>query len=184
MKRPLIALAAALTLSACATATTYAPEGFGGQRGGYAEQRLEQNRFRVSFSGNSLTSRDTVEMYLLHRAAELTVETGHDWFEIADRATERDTRYVTTGISDPWYSGRYGLGWGPRWRFYNRGLWSPWSRWGGYGWRDDFDVREITRYEAIAEVVMHRGPRPDRVDAFDAREVIANLGPRVQRPMP
>ncbi|MFW2344234.1 MAG: CC0125/CC1285 family lipoprotein, partial [Brevundimonas mediterranea] len=44
---------AGLALAACATATPYQPAGFNGERGGYAEQRVENNRYRVSFAGNS-----------------------------------------------------------------------------------------------------------------------------------
>ncbi|OYX13449.1 MAG: hypothetical protein B7Z09_12400, partial [Brevundimonas diminuta] len=91
----LIALAGALALGACATATPYQPVGSKGQ-GGYAEQRLESNRYAVSFSGNSVTSRDQVEMSLLLRSAELTVENGYDWFATVTRATDRDTRFYTT----------------------------------------------------------------------------------------
>ena len=91
----LIALAGALALGACATATPYQPAGVNGQRGGYAEQRLEANRYAVSFSGNSVTSRDQVEMSLLLRSAELTVENGYDWFATVTRATDRDTRLET-----------------------------------------------------------------------------------------
>jgi hypothetical protein len=43
-------------------------------RAGYSDQQIESNRFRVSFAGNSLTARETVERYLLYRAAELTVQ--------------------------------------------------------------------------------------------------------------
>ena len=57
LKTLAVTLAAGIALAACATATPYQPAGFNGQRGGYAEQRLENNRFRVSFSGNSVTSR-------------------------------------------------------------------------------------------------------------------------------
>ena len=59
VKPVLLAAVAALALSACATATPYQPVGASGARGGYAEQRLENDRFRVSFSGNSVTSKRT-----------------------------------------------------------------------------------------------------------------------------
>lgn len=176
MKRLLIVAASALALAACATPTAYAPEGYGGQRGGYAEQRLQEDRWAVSFSGNSLTTRDTVEMSLLYRAAELTVQSGYDWFLTDFRATDADTRYY--GTPDPWFRGAYGPYWGPRWRFYRRGYWSSWDPWGR-----DYDVREVTRYEARAEIIMGRGtaPRGDS-HAFDAREILTNLGPRIARP--
>ena len=57
---------------------------------------------------------------------------------------------------------------------------------GWYGVRDPFwddrHYREVTRYEANAEIVMGRGIAPDDRTAFDAREVVANLGPTIVRP--
>ena len=166
--------AAALALSACATATPYGPAG-PNRYGGYAEQRLDSDRFRVTFAGNSVTSRDRVEMSLLLRSAELTLENGYDWFATVERATDRDTRFYAT--RDPFYYDRYGPYWTPHWRFYRRGYWSPFDRY----WDRDFDVRQVDRFEATAEIVMGRGPKPaGDPNAFDAREVIANLGPLVR----
>lgn len=174
MRAILIASASALILAACATATPYAPAPEGGM--GYAETRIESNRYRVTFSGNSLTDRETVETFLLYRAAELTLQEGYDWFVTASRETDADTRYVAT--PDP-LSPRFSPYWDPWWRFYRGGYWSPLDRWGR-----DYDVRESTRYEAMAEIVMGRGTKPaDDPAAFDAREVVANLGPRVRRPV-
>ena len=176
-KPVLLAATAALALSACATATPYAPA-TPDSRYGYSQQRIEGDRFRVNFSGNSVTSRDQVEMSLLLRAAEVTVENGGDWFSTVNRATDRDTRL--TGGTDPFYYDRYSPFWGPSWRYSRRGLWSP--------WRDpfgpDFDVRQIDRYEATSEIVIGRGRKPaNDPNAFDAREVIDNVGPRVARTM-
>jgi len=173
----LLATVAALTLSACATATPYAPAG-PDSRYGYSEQRVDADRYRVSFAGNSVTSREQVEMALLLRAAEVTSQNGYDWFATVNRATDRDVRIQST--PDPFLYDRYGPYWGPSWRYYRRGLWSP--------WRDpfgpEFDVREIDRYEASAEIVMGRGAKPaGDPNAFDAREVIGNLGGRVTRPV-
>ncbi|HST91195.1 MAG TPA: hypothetical protein VLJ13_03275 [Brevundimonas sp.] len=184
-KPVLLAAVATLALSACATATPYAPAGYG-SRYGYAEQRIDADRFRVSFSGNSVTSRDQVEMALLLRAAEVTAENGYDWFATVNRATDRDVRLQAT--PDPFYRDRYSpFGysryspfWGPSWRYYRRGYWSPWAD--PFG--PELDIREIDRYEATAEIVMGRGAKPsDDPNAFDAREVMQNLGPRVTRPM-
>ncbi len=181
MKHVLMAAAATLALAACATATPYQPAGYDGQRGGFAEQRIEQNRFRVGFAGNSLTSRETVETYLLFRAAELTVQNGYDWFAMVDRDTDRDTRFI--GRQDP-FGPRYGFYspyWGPSWRYYRGGFWGPWRD----PFYDDIDVRQYDRYEANAEIVMGNGPKPSNDPAaFDAREVMANLGPRIQGPPP
>jgi len=179
LKPVLLAATAALALSACATATPYGPAGID-SRFGYSDQRVDADRYRVSFAGNSVTSREQVEMALLLRAAEITSQSGYDWFATVTRATDRDVRLQAT--PDPFYGDRYRPYWGPSWRYYRRGYWSPWGDpfWGSR----DFDVREIDRYEASAEIVMGRGPKPaGDPNAFDAREVIQNLGPRVTRPM-
>lgn len=177
LKPVLLAATAALALSACATATPYAPAGYNNSRYGYADQRIDENRFRVSFSGNSVTSREQVEMSLLLRAAEITLETGNDWFATVNRATERDVRYATS--PDPFFYDRYRY-WGPSWRYHRGGFWRPW--YDPFG--PSFDVREIDRYEAAAEIVVGDGPKPSGdSNAFDAREVVQNLGPRLARPM-
>ncbi|MDO9248033.1 MAG: hypothetical protein Q7U11_16350 [Phenylobacterium sp.] len=193
MTRRLAALAAsavlAATLGACATATPYQPNIRGqATSGGFSEVRLDADRFRVNFAGNSMTSRETVEGYLLYRAAELTVAQGYDWFSVVDRQTDRNARtYIEP---DPFYRPWYGPGynyWRPSWRYYG----------GGYGWRswdpffgdpffgDRMDVRTVERFEASAEIVMHRGRKPEGdTRAFDARAVMDNIGPRVLRPAP
>ena len=87
------ALAITVTAGACTTTPTpyqpYRAESAGGIHGGYSDQRLAPNRYRVRFHGNELTSRERVETYLLYRAAELTVANGYDWFAIADRHDHR-----------------------------------------------------------------------------------------------
>lgn len=177
------ALVGAAALGACGTATPYQPN-IRGQAvsGGFSEVRLEADRFRVTFAGNSLTSRETVERYLLYRAAELTVAQGHDWFALADRRTDRKARtYI-----EPDPLSRYGH-WRPYWRYYGpRWGWRAWDPW--YGdpfWADRVDVRTIERFEATAEIVLGKGPKPEGdPSAFDARDVMANLGPTIVRPEP
>jgi hypothetical protein len=199
MKRLLVAAAAVATLalSACATPTPYQPLSANARAsGGFAERPLEQNRWMVSFSGNSLTDRRTVETYLLYRAAELTVAQGYDWFTIVDRNTERNTQvYADPFYNDPFYWRPWaGAGfWSPSWRLYNAGRWggwgpwSPWGYWGsgfGPGWGPSaLDYREVTRYEANAEIFMGKGAKPGTDPrAFDAREVLQRLGPSIVRP--
>ena len=169
MLRTLTVISLAAMLASCASGPTpYAPAGE--SRYGLTEQQVESDRFRISFSGNSLTDRDTVETYLLYRAAELTLDQGYDYFRLTQRDTESDTRLVGSSTYD-----RFGL----QYRYYHP----------AYGWDgrydpfwNDVNIREVTRYEAMAEIVLGRGAVPDAPDAFNAREVVANLGPRVQRP--
>lgn len=172
----LFVAAAALAVSACASVTPYAPAGQDG-RYGYADQRISSDRYRVSFSGNSVTTRDQVETALLLRAAEVTLESGNDWFTTVERSTDRDVRLQST---PDLFQDRYSPFWGPSWRYYRRGAWSRWNDpfWG----RQSFDVREVDRFEATAEIVVGSGRKPaGDVQALDAREVVSNIGGRVAR---
>lgn len=174
------AVALALLVTACATPTPYQPLERGrAAAGGYSEQRIEDNRYRVTFVGNQFTSRDRVENYLLYRAAELTVQSGYDGFTMVQRDTERD---VDTQISRPLGAGPYPY-WRPYWRYYGSFGWRHWDPWfGDPFWADTVDVRTVERYEATAEIVMFRGARPDDPRSFDARQVMANLGPTIELP--
>lgn len=111
-------------MTGCATPTPYRPAAStGADRTGYSDQRVEANRFRVTFTGNSMTSRETVEQYLLYRAAQPTTEQGYDWFTMADRQTERRSN---TYVDQPFSSGLYGF-WGAAWRYRGIGGWRAWD---------------------------------------------------------
>ncbi len=182
-----IALALSLTftaaLSACVTSTPYQLNSKAAS-GGYSETKLEPNRFRVTFSGNTSTPREKVDDYLLFRAAELTLAQGFDTFTIADRHTDRDARSEL--IPDPFYRPFYSprpiyarvngqiviVGWDS---YYSDPFWDR-PRWGD-------EVRTIEKFRSSAEVVMTHGPKAQGDPAaFDARAVVENLGPRIQRP--
>ncbi len=190
-RKAVVAALAASTLmvAGCATETTYRPAtGQGFNRTGYSDRQVEPDRFLVSFAGNSVTSRDTVERYLLFRAAELTLQSGYDYFVMANRDTDLQSRtYSTPGLGGGFGYGGFGGYWGPSWRYYGRGFgWRSWDPWygGGFGpWGNDFDIRTIDRYEATAEIVMRKGPIPkDNLRAFNARAVVDSIGPSVVLP--
>lgn len=128
------------------------------QNGGYSEQQIEANRFRVSFVGNAVTTREEVENALLYRIAELTLAQGGDYFVLSDRDTEASTVYLQTLSSydsfDPFF---------PR-------AWPRTSLATG-------TATPITQYKAQAYVLVQKGVKPEgEVDAYDAREVQARLG--------
>ncbi len=151
----------ALVLAACATATPYQPAKNGQ---GYAEQRLESNRYKITFAGNSSTTRQMVENYLLYRSAEVTLQNGYDYFVMADTNTDSQTSYTQTfnGGFGSYYWYPYG---GPFWGM-NTGTSMP-----------------RTEYEAQANILVFKGPKPaDNFKAFDAREVKANLEALIARP--
>lgn len=156
--KSLILLTLALALGACATQTPYQPA----DRGlGFREQKIEDNRYRITFAGNTLTSKQTVENYLLYRAAELTLAQGFDYFVTAQQSTQEDTRYQQT------FHGGFGYYWFPLSAMLH-GTSSP-----------------STEFEAQADIVMFKGAKPDGdPKAFDARQVKANLESTIVRPQP
>jgi len=177
--------ATSLMLAGCMTETTYRPAtGSGFSREGYSDRQIEANRFQVTFSGNTMTARDKVERYLLFRSAELTKQQGYDYFVMADRDTDKKTRTYLNDFGPSGYGG-FGGYWGPRWRYFGRGYgWRSWDPFGGDPFFDrSIDVDTVEKYEATAEIVLGKGPKPaGNVRAFDAQSVIANIGPTIVMP--
>lgn len=167
---------AALGLTACATPTPYAPADLTSRSSyqpGFKETRLESNRYRIGFTGNTQTRRDTVETYLLYRAAEVTLENGYDWFEVVNSGVDETRRRTTVG-PDPYLTPF-------SWRFSYGRRWGPWGYYGMF----EPDYIEYSRYEATAEVILYRGEKPDNNPrAYNAREIRGNLEGRIVRPAP
>ena len=197
-----LAAASALVLAACASVTPFQPASQPGGFDGYSQTMLENDRARVTFGGNSLTDRQTVENYLLFRTAQIAQERGFDHFILQERDTEEKTRVsVTPGLRSGFYDPYFGYsfyrpryGWSrfhPYSRFYGaRGFGRRGFGRFGYSYYDpfydpffaDYDVREINKYRATAEAKFGRGPAPEAANAFDAREVLENLGPTIRFP--
>ena len=150
-------------LVACATPTPYAPAKNGE---GYAEQQLERDRYRVSFAGNSVTPRETVENYLLYRAAEIALESGHERFQVVTQEADKETVYL--GSVDLFSSS----GCGP-YPYYD-------STCGGFAYGTS---RPITSYKAYANIILVPNSDSRRNDrTYNAREVLDKLGPTIVRP--
>lgn len=178
-----------LALSGCATtgSTPYQPvSASNSAAGGFSDERIDAGLYKVTFAGNRLTSRETVESYLLYRAAELTLEQGYDWFAIIDKEVEHKVdRTIEPGpIYDPWFASDYAY-WRPYWRYYAPG--TGWRNWYPYYgdpfWTGRLQPQTSERFEATAEIRMEHGAMPaTNVRAFDAHDVIDRIGPSVQRP--
>lgn len=78
VKAALLRLLLVAALSGC-QATQYQPIA---SAGGFGEMELEGNIWRIRFSHNVFTTRETAQSYWLYRAAELTMSKGYDGFEI------------------------------------------------------------------------------------------------------
>jgi len=155
-------------LAGCASPTPYAPLS---DRFGYKDSSIESNRYRVSFSGNSSTDRETVEAYLLYRAAELTLEKGAAYFLMVERDVEKTDRYLNYSYAPFGYAGYGHFGYHGGYYFRHRVYAGP-----------DESV-PITRYEAIAEIIVGGpGLSDKKADLYMAKEVIENLEPKIIRP--
>src|ERR1700682_4203326 len=85
------ALASVVVLAGCETQAPFQPRQ--GHSSGYTDERIAANRYRVTFTGNTVTSRETVENYLLLRAAQVTLQSGYRWFVFETRDTEAKTSH-------------------------------------------------------------------------------------------
>jgi hypothetical protein len=82
----LIALAFTLSILA-GCATPYQSFGFGG---GYKDTRIDDETYRVQFSGNGYATRDRVHKFFMYRCAELTKQAGFQYFMIVPASTVGD----------------------------------------------------------------------------------------------
>lgn len=159
------ASAGLLALAGCATPADYAPRQ-PGQLTGYTDRELTPTRYRITFTGNSVTPREQVEDDLLLRSAEVTLAAGYSHFLFDTRDTKADTRYSTFAGPQP----------GPY--FGGFGYWSFRPRWGYDPFGPDVDIMSTTRYEAYAEIVLLKDADAAREPrAVDARAVIAHITP-------
>ena len=157
--RTLPAIACALMLAACAASPT--PYQVADEEGGYSDQQLESDRYRVTFEGNSATPRETVEDYALYRAAELTLQTGNDYFKVVSKEIEPiigAVRGVTPGIGIGIGGGNVGFGVS--------------STFGGG--RPDYS------YVTYLDIIVYEGEKPeDDREAYGAFDVIERLKPKI-----
>ncbi len=130
------ALALLAVLAGCAKPAEFAPRA-PGQATGYTDRQLAPNRWRVTFTGNSVTPREQVEDDLLLRAAQVTQAAGFSHFLFDTRDTQ--TRTAVTAFDD-------GPHWGGRWRFH--------PGWGYGAFGPDVDIVTTTSYQAYAEIVV------------------------------
>jgi len=99
-----------------------------------------------------------------------------------------------TGFYDPYFNYSFyrpRFGWS---RGYRYSRFNGFRRGRGFGFNrfydpfydpffNDFDVREITKYRATAEVKFGKGAKPSNKDnAFNAREVLENLSSSIDFP--
>jgi hypothetical protein len=162
LTRQLLALAILLGVGACTTTPT--PYRAAADGGGYRDQQIESDRYRVSFTGNSATPLDRVQDYALYRAAELTAANGYDYFKVASRSTD-----TGGGVGGP--SVGFGVGTGGD----SGGVGVGVSQLLGGGYSQSHTV--------TLDILMFRGQKPAAdQSAYDARQVLQRLSATVQTP--
>jgi hypothetical protein len=141
-------------LSACETA--------GGPPVGATDVPLEAGRERITFRGVSGASSPEVQDRALLHAANLALGQGYDWFQIVGRSVDLappTSPQISFGIGGASFGDHTAVGLGA-------------SR----------SVGGEPTYVASLEVLFGHGPKPPALDAYDARGVVASLGPRLQPP--
>ena len=157
-----VVAASALALSACASLGPYGPQ-MTARGQGYAEQQIETNRYRVTYNG--VGAAGPVADRALYRAAQLTSERGYDWFEVTQRWVDGrpdSAGGVRPSIGIGASSGRYG-GWSSS----------------GVGVGVGLNLSGPSPTSTTLEIIMGRGERPDRPEAYSARGVIESIGHRL-----
>ncbi|NLH80410.1 MAG: hypothetical protein GX458_06160 [Phyllobacteriaceae bacterium] len=138
-----------------------------GPTGGVAASKMTADVWRISARINRLTDPTAAQDYVLLKAAETTVAAG-------------GTHFVIVGLDD------VGSTQGGR----HAGLYA----FGGAGGRDGgrltgdmvgysrHDVGGLSGEDLMIRVLPANASAEDKAKALDARELVANIGPRVKRP--
>lgn len=165
----IVAILLAALLTACATQSKYVPAEKRGAYG-YTDTQLTERRYRITFTGNSLTPKETVQDFMLLRAAEVTLENGYDWFRPVTRETERK--------SSDGSNSSVGVGVGHSPRVYRRcGLLNCDSV-TTYDTNVSGSVSSGSSrdsYSSSMEILLGMEPMPEDMEAYNAQELASTL---------
>lgn len=151
------AVSALVALGACATGAPYGPAS-SERASGYSVMAIENNRFRITYRDQTM---ELARSRALRRAAELTLERGDDWFQVVSAYTDTGELAGGGGSSvsiggSSGSSGRSSFGVGVGIALPLGGSTGP--------------------VEHVLEIVTAPGAKPDNPDAYDAADVMTNLG--------
>jgi hypothetical protein len=164
MYRPtcLLSILALLVLTACARPTPYQAATTSGGHG-YSERQLDADQYRIGFDGNGITTRQTVDLYLLYRAAELTQENGFDYFIVGNRQDYIDPQGLAGRQSQISFARRQEL-------------------LIGSGIRARFGEEVVDHYGAEIDILMQKGQAPRSGNVYNASEFLAQSKSAIIRP--
>ena len=168
------ALAASVMLAACAALPTPYQPAADPSSYGYSDEQIDAETWRVSFAGNSVTARGTVEDYLHYRATEITLAAGAEGFVVVKEDIEKDVTYHGAGYP---FGGHISHGFG---HGHGHGHYSGFGLSFGTG-----TLSPINSYTGYATIRVFRRTAPaDSGTAYDAAAVLRVLGPKIVRPAP
>ena len=162
-----------LAVAGCAAPPTPYQPALSDASYGYSADQLDDTTWRVSFKGNSSTHREVVEDYVLYRSAELALEQGAEGFVVLKDDVDKDVSYYGTGYP---YGG-FGFGSYRRFGHGRRGHYSS------FGYYHGGPSRTVNRYTSLVTIRLYLDAAPEGLGpAFDARDLVDTLGPRITRP--
>ena len=154
----LLMIPALALLAGCATGPKpYQPAG-GPSSYGWSEQAIETGRYRVSYQAET---QEQAREYALLRAAELTLQSGEEWFRVTDNYSEGQSSQGYSGRPSVSVGGSVGSG-GRSSMGVGIGMGFPLG--GGAG-----------EFRHTLEILMGSGPKPQDVRVYDAADVQFNM---------
>jgi hypothetical protein len=160
MKRILILAGTCAALAACSTPTVYGPAAKP-NASGFTENRIQSDRWRVSYRGGSGAPATQVNDYALLRAAELTLQQGYDWFRVDRRYTETHGGYgggLSIGVGGASFGSHSAT---------------------GVGVSTGVPIGGGPALTTTLEISTGKGPKPNDPEVYDARSVQESIRPRV-----
>ena len=157
---------ATLLLSACTTIskTNDTPV----LESSFQETEISENRYRLSYFGNSAESRETIEDNLLYRAAGLTLEKGYDYFTLSKEDVQHKPLY--DAVTCPVETGHMSHDFESQYRGFTYYAY-------GFDWAGSCGL-DVTPYSALTFVTMYKPDTPQYGgNSFIARQVLKDMGP-------
>jgi hypothetical protein len=90
-----------LAIFSVGCATSYQPDSYSG---GYGETKLNDDIYRVYFRGNGYTSSERVNRFFMKRCAELTVQSGYEYFALINNENGTSTELLSNAYGSGNYS--------------------------------------------------------------------------------
>lgn len=168
MIRHFFVIAAAVALTACATAppSYSAASSQGGT--GYSEQQIESNRFFVTYRAANSADAGVLRDYALLRAADVALQHNAQWFWVdhtsVDSTGARSGPSIGIGIGGASFGGHSAVGTSVGFNF-------------PIGGSNGQQARAAT-----LEIRLGEGPKPDASNAYDARDTAQTIRARIATP--